>query len=128
MPCLHHAYTNACQSRLKISLNCHSLSDLIKRKDGPITIAEATQIVDGMEPTGIIEYIFDAGERVQDLWDASSDGAVKFIACCEALFRQAVLHLLRSEEGETTVDRVLSWRHRVKHEIVTWVTLILTYG
>lgn len=72
-------------------------------------------IIDSGEAHRIIEDIFDAGEGAQDLRLRSRHRAVEGVVGGDTLLRQAVLHFLRSEERETSIDRILknvNQRHR----------------
>ena len=60
-----------------------------------------------MESTRVVADILDPSECVQYLWNSGRHGASERVSISDLLLGQALLHLLGSEEGEATVDRVL---------------------
>jgi hypothetical protein len=80
---------------------------LIEHEHEPVAIAKTRHVVDGVEPSGIVEDILDSSECVYHLWDSGSHRAGIRVSISDALPGQALLHMLGSEEGEAAVDRVL---------------------
>jgi hypothetical protein len=64
-------------------------------------------IVRSTEPNRIVEDIFDPRERVQNLDFSGRDRALEGVISGKSLESQALLHFLRGEEREASVDRVL---------------------
>ena len=95
------------QLQLKVSYHQILLGSFIKHEQKPVAIAKTLQLVHGVESSRIVEDVLDPSECVQYLWDCRRNGAGKRVSISDLLLGQALLHLLGSEEGEATVDRIL---------------------
>lgn len=95
--------SNHINIKIKASAKRHLLRSLIKHEDRSVTIL----LINNLEACRIGERSLDASEGVQDFRHTTSDRLVERVLLVDALPRQAVLHMLRREEGVQRIDRIL---------------------
>ena len=81
----------------------HVLSGIVEHQHRPVS----ELLVDNLVAMRVAEDGLDTGECVQHFGDRKSLREVESIFVLQALTRQALLHVIRGEEGIERVDRVL---------------------